>query len=350
MEKGIITLPLSPTRSNELARFTPPLVGDAISKSVNGNFHLCINILDSYNDRSSELLKYKSRLSSLGIIPNELWIDNEKIEYLIQNIYRLIEYGYIYEKELEIYICDCGKIEIDKNNLSTVNPLKTSFKILNGDIVCNHCHSICHLYKEKVLVFDPNNINTDIRFYPNYLNKDIKTFEKIVNNSYVVISRNRSTGISINYNNSKYNIDIDFIWEVFLTLFPEEEKIVVCGNKEIYQMYLCGLLEKILNKDANTLFVGIPIINGINKIDINPFNEDDILTKKLAILLNITWNAKVKEFDYRLLEKLKKIPYERKLKIYNIMINPEINNNDIESILRCLFNYQEITKVLKRRS
>lgn len=42
----------------------------------------------------------------------------------------------------------------------------------------------------------------------------------------ILISKQRETRISIVHNYTNYNLDIDFIWEVFLSLFNEKEKIV----------------------------------------------------------------------------------------------------------------------------
>lgn len=206
-------------------------------------------------------------------------------------------------------------------------------------------------------MFDPSGVgNPNLRFYPNFLNKDTKTFDATVLSSYHVISRNRNTGISILYNGKTYMLDVDFVWEVYLSLFQEQEKVVICGNKKVYQLYMTGIIERCLNNFAKTLFIRTPIINGVNESyyetgDVESL-LDDILTRKLAIILNISWKSKVKNYDIELLNKLKRMPYTRKLEIYNAICNPKIDGEKfydiMQEVLRWQFNYQEIIKSLKR--
>ena len=75
----------------------------------------------------------------------------------------------------------------------------------------------------------------------------------IVLNSYITISRNRNTGVSIVYNGTVYNIDIDFLWGAYLNTFKEQEKIVVSGNRMIYQLFLVSVLEKCLSPQNKTI-------------------------------------------------------------------------------------------------
>lgn len=352
-DKAVITVPLSPTRNNQLARFVTPIVGETISKSINANYHLCVNMLDSFNNHELTFLDYKKSLNSHGIKPDELWIDKEHISELTDNIYKMIKSGYIYDTTTNIYRCDCGVLEIEKKNLNTLNPQKRGYDIVENKLVCKKCHGECKEYQEKVLVFDPYNIDSkDILLFPNFLTKDAKTFQKTILSSYNVISRNRNTGISINYNGTNYMIDIDFVWGMYLALFKEQEKIVICGNKELYQLYMLGVLEKCLNPNSTTLFVGTPMINGINDFDFPCQTPNDILTKKLGIIFNMTWGAKVKDFDSALLDKLKRMPYEKKLKLYEIVCNPIQKEGTFyyrtTTAIRDSFNYQQACKTLKR--
>lgn len=354
-DRAVITLPFSPTRSNQFSRAIPLIVAETISNGIDASFHLCVNKLDSFNDRTDDLDKYQKIICKRKIEYDDLWIDSDHIDELYHSLDSLIKLGYIYELDTEIYKCDCGIISIEEKNLLTINPDNKLFKINNnGDLICNKCNTIAKKKKEKVLVFDAHTFKDyDLKFYPDYLNKDIKTFNNFFSDSYVIISRDRSTNLPFTYNGNKYYLDIDFLWELYLSTFSEKDKVIICGNKELYQMYLVGIFSKCLNIDTNELFIGVPIINGINDINFKTETDNDILTNKLAIIFNITWNAKNKNFDNSLYLKLKNIPYERKLKMYEIICNPDFNNNDfydmIKKNLRFQFNYQEVTRVLKRR-
>ena len=52
----------------------------------------------------------------------------------------------------------------------------------------------------------------------------------------IIISRDRNTGIVIEINNNRYNLDVDFLWEIYLSLFDETEKVVMCCNRQLYQL------------------------------------------------------------------------------------------------------------------
>lgn len=65
--RAVITLPLSPTRSNQFARFVTPIVGEVIGIGINGTFYLCTNMLDSFNNREKDLEEYKEKLVNHGI-------------------------------------------------------------------------------------------------------------------------------------------------------------------------------------------------------------------------------------------------------------------------------------------
>ena len=60
----------------------------------------------------------------------------------------------------------------------------------------------------------------------NPLYQDIKTFEETIRRNDIVISRLRDTGIYIHYDNKIYNVDIDFLWEVYLSLFGNYDKFL----------------------------------------------------------------------------------------------------------------------------
>ena len=101
--------------------------------------------------------------------------------------------------------------------------IDSCFEEYNGKYYCKSCKSECHTLNQTVLVFDPNKIeNKNIIFYPEFINKDIKTFNQTIRKNQIIISRNRETGIILTYNNKEYNIDIDFLWEIYLSLFPQK--------------------------------------------------------------------------------------------------------------------------------
>lgn len=353
-DSAVITLPLSPVKNKEYSRLVIPVIGETLSKVLDANFYLCTNVLDSFNKRDESYLLYKKMIDEHHIKYHELWKDDDNLDRLIKNIYSLIEKGYIYEIETQILKCDCGVIEIEKKNIKTCNMDNTHFVIDNNEIRCSKCDSICKEEKTKVLVFDSSRFETnEFNFFPLYLNKDIKSYNNTILSSYVVISRNRNTGVVINYNNSLYNIDIDFLWQTYLNLFEEKNKIVLSGNKQIYQLLLTGIISKCLDSDSNIIFVGNPIINKINDYNFNAECEDDLLVKKLAIIFNAKWAAKEREFDSGLLNYLKKMSNEKRKQLYDIVCGCSFNENvdfkkNVDVAINNSFNMQQCVKKLKK--
>jgi len=349
--KGVFILPQTPINDLNYSKYIPPILGDYISRIIKGNFYYCINLLDSFSDRNSKLYDYLKNINNLNILYKKLWIDNQNIDLLIENIDTLIKRGYITEITNELYICRCGKIEIEENKILSCNPNNLNFYFKDGKMYSKCCHSICEKKKEKVLIFTPNNITRkDLIFIPEYLNNDSKTYEKTVINSYITISRNRNTGIKIKFNGNYYNLDIDFLWSTYLANFDEKQKIVISGNKMMYQLFVVGLINKILRPTDETILLGAPIILNSNKYLLEPM---DPKVASLSIILNMCYNNKEKEFDTGILRKLYKTSEENLELIYQYVIQPPDKNmefyEEINYILRNNFNSQKVLKKIKNR-
>lgn len=350
-DKGIFILPQTPIKDLNYSKYIPPILADIISKTTNGNFHYCINILDSFKDRKILLEEYKRNINKLNINYDELWIDNDNIDQLLKNVYTLIQRGYISEITSSIYTCPCKKLEIEENKIKSCNPNNLNFYFKDGIMYSKCCNSICQKREEKILVFIPNNVYKDeIIFLPNYLNSDSKTFETNILNSYITISRKRNTGIQLKYNGNTYNLDIDFLWSTYLANFEEKQKIVISGNKMTYQLFVVGLLNTILNPQEEILLLGTPIILNSNKY-LNMSIPPEI--SKLAIALNTYTNKKEKEFDNGILRKLYKSNEETFNMIYEIVTTPNTNTTnlfeEINYILTNNFNAQKVLKKVKDR-
>lgn len=351
MSKAILTLPMMPVDGNNYGKFVTPIVCETLSNIFDCNYYHCINILDSFNDRSTKIDNYITSLNNNNIRYDGLWYDSDNISKLLNNIETLIKNNYIFELKSIVYRCECGIVEIEKNKINTCNPNNLKFNYDNGNLVCKYCGKICNEYEEKLLVFVPRNVTLkDISVLPRYLNKDIKTYEKTVLNSYTTISRNRNTGVSINYNGNKYNIDIDFLWGTYLNTFSEQEKIVVSGNKMIYQLFLVSVLEKCLSPQNDTILIGTPYITNIKNILENPDFIQNEQLRKLFIIFNMRWAKKQLLYDESILKYLKTMEREKRNHLYDIINRKYINTSffdDTETVLRNQLNMQESIKQLR---
>lgn len=354
MNKAILTLPMMPVDGNNFGKFVTPIVCESLSKIHNGTYYHCINLLDSFNDRTLLLDKYISSLDENNIKYDKLWYDNENINLLLDNIQKLINNGYIIELNSTIYRCDCGIVEIEENKISSCNQQNLKFEYKNENIICKKCRGICKKSNEKILAFIPKKVKReDIIFLPSYLNRDAKTYDKTVINSYTTISRIRDTGVRIHYNGVCYNIDIDFLWATYLTLFEEKEKIVVSGNKMLYQLFLVGLLEKCLQPENKTILLGTPYLTNIRDIVENPNFIKDKYFQKLVVLFNLKWNKKEKDYDETILKYLKSLYYRKRIDLYNIVTQEITYTDDLifdtENVILKQMNMQECIKKIKRR-
>lgn len=348
-DKLIITLPVAPYSPLSVGKMTTPILGESLAKTMNAKFVMSLNLLSTYQKRDSE--GFYNLMKNYNINPDYYWCDSEHINELIEKVYSLIKMGYIKEKEKKIILCDCGKVEIDSDNIETINMDDTLIEIVNGKYYCKSCKKECHTIVKKALVFDSRMVDkSNLVFYPEFMNKERVTFDDTVGSHDVIISRKRDTGIVIEINNNQYNIDIDFIWEIFLSLFNESEKIVMCGNRQLFQLYMVGMLEKCFNRESKTVCLATPYLE---KSDKQILLENRKLSLKVFTLLSLKWAKKSNTFDETLLKYINSMNVQKKQMLYDILIE-EIQSSgnlevDLKKVLTKKYNLQNANSELKRR-
>jgi len=352
MNRAVITLPLSPIKNNELGRFVVPTLGETLANMLGAKSYLAVNLLDAYHNREEDFENYQTVCANLAI-NSAIWTDEENVNNLLEIFYQLVKAGFIYEKEVESYVCPCGVIDIELKNMDTLNPLKKQFIVKEDGIYCPKCGQKCIIKKSKELIFDFSKIrNKTLDFMPVYLNKDAKTFNFLFEDTYQVISRQRQTGINVNVNGNEYNIDIDFLWGLYLLLFEEEEKIIISGNHEIYQLYMVGMLEHTLKPNSKTILIGSPFLTGLNELSSEVSDEAEMLSKKLGMIFNIKWNRKEKPYEDTIFRYFTRISLEKKRKLLEI-VNKEIATTESlsQDMSLCLrrFNMQDRINEMRRR-
>lgn len=353
MSKAILTLPMMPVDGTNYGKYVTPILCEILKKNYDGLYYQCINLLDCFNNREENLNNYLCSLEDNYINYDRLWYDKDNIDKFLNNINYLIKKEYIIEMYSDVYTCGCGVIEIEESKISSCNPQNLKFEFRNDEMYCKICNGKCEKNKEKILAFIPHNITKEqLLFLPAYLNKDKKTYDNTIIKSYTTISRKRNTGVSIKYNGTNYNIDIDFLWATYLANFDEEEKIVVSGNRMLYQLFLVGVVEKCIKPESKTLLLGTPYITDIKSItnDVN-FVEDEI-SRKLGILFNMKWSKKEKNFDGTILKFLNSISEEKKQHLYDIISRKRTYScsfyEDLNDNLMHQMNMQECVKLLKK--
>jgi len=348
-DRLIITLPVAPYSKMSVGKMTTPILGESLAKSMNCKFVMSVNMLSTYQQRESD--GFFKLMKEYDINPDLYWLDKDHINELIDKVYYLINNGYIQEEEKNILICDCGKVEINKENLNTINYEDSLITFLNNKYYCKCCSNECKLVSKKVLVFTSSKVDkTNMKFYPNFINRDKITFDNTVGVNDIIISRDRNTGIIIEINNNQYNLDVDFLWEIYLSLFNEKEKIVMCCNRQLYQLYMVGMLEKCFKNDANTVCLATPYLEHSNR-------QDELLNRKISLkiysLLVLKWAKKDNIFDESLLKYINSMNVEKKQLLYEIVLSEIDNEDDIVEDLRKVltkkYNFQNASMELKRR-
>ena len=56
----------------------------------------------------------------------------------------------------------------------------------------------------------------------------------------------------------------------------ENEKVVMCCNRQLYQLYMVGMLEKCFKNNSNTICLATPYLEYSNK-------QDELLNRKISL-------------------------------------------------------------------
>lgn len=346
----VMTMPIAPYDSFSIGKLSTPILAKSLSHKLCANYLLAVNCLDSYKNR--EIETYQRLLKKYDLEPNAYWIDQNHIEQLLEKIDQLSENVYIRQKEKEILCCPCHKVEISTDNLASINLKDACFTIQDGKYYCTSCKEECRKEKQKVLVFQNREI-PHLECYPNYINKDIKTFHHTVATHDIIISRLRDTGVKYSYLGENYNLDIDFLWQVYLSLFPNDEKIVMCSNHQLYQLYMVGMLEECFKNHERTILLATPYLK-LTKEDKE--KSEELKNRKLSLLLfslfNTKWNQKDNVFDENCMKYLNSMSVEKKQMLYDLVmeeIETEDLGEDLNKVLRKDFNRQYASRKLKEK-
>ncbi|KLL02385.1 MAG: hypothetical protein MRERC_2c128 [Mycoplasmataceae bacterium RC_NB112A] len=320
MKTKIITGPIKPYESIKVGLSVLPMVAEALQCKTENEATLALNCLDSFTKRSDYMQNYLQFIKDNGIKINDKWLDNEHLDSLKREVYKLIELGYISEKEKIIHRCKCIKVEVSSESVNSIYNTKCFDKKNSKKIICNFCNTETVEQKEKVLVFTVlKNSGSNINILPRHLGADISEIHNKKIGKDIVISRTRDTYQRIDYKGTKYNIDIDFLLANYLSTFEEKEKVVIGSHHVVYQIYLLNLLEqcKHPNEPNNIVFVAVSHVKGLEEINFKNLNND---SKKLNVVYSATNlkkpNSKWEEDNYQYLTK--KLSEKAKQDLINI--------------------------------
>lgn len=321
MENIVCTMPLKPKSENGLSIKIGPILTDFIGDGLGYKKALSINVLNTYKDKIKELDNCLNELHNDKIMYEFLYSDKELLDSILQKLSELIFNGIIVESEDVLLRCDCGKVETLKRAINSNSKGKV-YEFRDGDIYCKHCNSKCIESKEKILKMDIlKDRLTRFKITPVYLSNVVADVEREMTNSYVLVSKKRETGCEIAYNNTKYNIDIDFIWQLMLQMIPADRKILIAGNRQISKMFITNYLNGVM-ENRETYFIAHPFVyltdDEINKCN---FNIEDKLIQKIVALCNLKWRNNNCSFTSSIYKCLVNMTCYQRIELYNEMLN-----------------------------
>lgn len=305
--------------------------------------YYAFNVLDSYNDKEKYLDFYLNNLKNLLLKPDKILIDKEFelkdfMDYLVKS-------NLINSKVIIHRICDCGRVDITDD---FDNPRTKLFDIIDGKKICKICGTECKEVACESLFLSFNKNHNELNIYPqryeNCIEKQIDFFSSI---NYL-ISKERNTGITYEYNEKKFNIDIDFVNYLMVAKENARKKIVVSSMHLTRHQVITYMINNLFYPQSDyTIFLHPYLINQDNTrercFDNNAKINPEINIDELLFLLTIVSNGNKKDeykWNMDFYTKLKKF-VENNPKKYKLI--KEILQSNIE---RLPYNYHELDSML----
>jgi len=348
METKIVTLPMKAYKKEKIGLLVIPLFSEILRSKTGFKTTLALNLSDSFEQRYEYIDNYYELIKDTNINLDNVWMDTKNKEKLLKEIDKLVQLEAIKEKTKNIKRCKCGKVEIDENISKEITG--KCYKNINGELYCNSCKEIAESRIEKCLVFETmKDFDVNISAYPRGISKQLKEINKKIIGNDIIISRNRDTGYEYEFNGNTYNIDVDFIWQNYLSTIDDNcEKIVIGSNHTIFPMYMINMLERYKGNN-NVSFIALPHVEGLDNIDFKNLDMDskkmtiNFLTSKMKLPSN-NWNPQL----YNYIEKMHK---KQKDKFKEILYeHTPVNEGEgtMQYINRIITNELNFQKVLKK--
>lgn len=337
---AVITLPMKPHRKEKIGMIVIPSIADVLAKRIGAKSYLGVNLMDSYVKRSDFVNDYYNLLYQMDIDVDDVWVDSKNESELFLNVQKLIEKGFIKEKELKVLRCPCGVIDM-KSGSANDFVTKRSYIMKDDGVYCKECGGKCQDTIEKVLVFNASDIDFKSKALPSRIAKDQQEFHKRLKDEDILVSRVRDTKVPVLVNGTKYNVDIDFAVLTYLSCFDEKQRVIIGSNHHIYQMYMMQLLQQCLGNEEENLYVAVPYVRPPADV---PFD----LKKSLFSLNNLSRESYIfgSAFKFKntvntwspdLLKCIRKLTEEESSELYKKMTTP-ITMSETESLEKYINN------------
>ena len=311
-------MPLKPKLNNSGFKILP-LVTNVVGEILDCETTFTFNILHGFKSSESIIDNYIKELKELDIVSNRIVLDKTFVIQAKENIVYLYNKGIVTIEEKEVLTCECGIINTTKENFSKISKMKLAH-IENDNVVCNSCKSNCKSSIQKVLVLNTKEIElNEIQIFPDSFSKEINDLLSSYKETSILLSKTRETGVELEIEGEKFNIDVDMIWSQYLSFYNDSNIVTVGSSHVLFAMVLSYIMERAINKTNNVIFLAVPYLKN-SQPEINLFEDTKSnKAKKLLTMFCCKWNSKECYFSNEVFNKLNNFTNEEISNSYEIM-------------------------------
>jgi len=323
LRECITTLPITPINRPSIGLIVTSFLMDAFSKRLGKKTVLSLNTngVKFYNqDTEKHVFGYLSSLDVLGIVPDFIWRDvqEENVSWINLFFSQLQKDGYIFREMTSVIKCECGVVEslVEAENIS---PSRILYFVDKGKRYCKICNTEAKKFRELVYLFNfPASIELK-KIFPSFYIKEMETMISKFKNYKFLISRSRSSDLTLWTGEGNIFLDVDFIWQMFLPIlrrYGYEPTILIGGNKNLMACCFSMIMFHLI--DQGDIFLIIPpyyLAPGRESLKGEQYLSDNLVSeygqKSVRLLLStaINWTKKESVLDLELIKLISKMSY-----------------------------------------
>lgn len=319
----ITTLPLSPVASPNIGLLSAPFVMDVFGKKLGKSCILSLNTNGSKlagQIRENHVSGFLSSVNSLGVNSSYVWRDDQKENQSLVScfFYQLVRDGHVCKEKADVIKCECGAVEC-LAEVEMISPSRSICLLKNGKRYCQICNTEAVLTNESVYLFKfPFNFNPKIVF-PDFYRKELKALSIKFQGCKFLISRSRSSSVSVFTEDGKVLLDVDFVWQMFLSVLcslGHNPIMLIGGSKNLMACCFSMIMFQLINKRDIALVIppyflgpGRKPLKGREFLVENLFFEFNKKTIRLLLSTAVNWSKKESVLDFRQAHLIAKMAY-----------------------------------------
>lgn len=268
MTPAVVSLPVSPRRDTPIGFYLTAAAVGLIARLTHRQAVLSVNLLGARQHTRDEADHYLEHASSV-CGPAKHWIDSDADWPAILKDFteRGQSQGWLTTREMKVRTCSCGLLEypadappnLGKRTIGKVYALK------DGELHCLHCGSIARtkLVRALFITLPPA---VPLQATPNWASKEAAAFWKGCSGRPLMISRQRSTGLSLSLAGRCFNIDPDLALMLLPTALRRDDievKNIVTGSRTIKQAVMAAMVSCLMGLPCPSI-TALPMLTFTN--------------------------------------------------------------------------------------